>query len=94
MFQGGNLAKHGKYELRNTLKKVLDTSSYQFDKTEVTGLAVADDFMSVIHKTGFEKHPEIKDGLKRVWNSILAQTNVKRSEIIYNSYLENSNKSH
>ena len=31
-----NLAKNSKYELSNPLKKLLDTSGYQFDKTEVT----------------------------------------------------------
>ena len=56
----------------NPLKKLLETSGYQFNKTEVTGLVVVVDFTSVIHETGFEKHPEIKDGLKRVWNFILA----------------------
>ena len=38
------------YELLNPLKNLLDTSDYQFGKTEVTGLAVVVDFMSVIHK--------------------------------------------
>ena len=47
------------------MKKLLDTSDYQFDKTEVTVLAVVVDFMSLIHKTGFEKHPKIKDSLKK-----------------------------
>ena len=55
--------------------------------------------MSVIHKNGFEKHPKIKgnihkikDGLKRVWNSILAESNTKKIEIVYDSHLENSIK--
>ena len=92
MFEGGNLAKRSKHELVNSLKKLLNTSDYQFDKTKVTGLAVVVDFMSVIHKTGFEKHPKIKDGLKRVWNSIFVQSNIERIEIVYDSYLENSIK--
>ena len=92
MFECGNLVKHSKYELWNPLKKLPDTSDYQFDKTEVTGLAVAVDFMSVIHKTVFEKHQKIKDDFKRVWNSIIVQSNATRIEIVYNSYLKNSIK--
>ena len=34
--------------------------------------------MSVIHKSDFEKRQKIKDGLKRLWNSNLAQSNAKR----------------
>ena len=37
LFEGANLAKYDKDELLNPLKKLLDTSDYQFDKTEVTG---------------------------------------------------------
>ena len=73
----------------NLLKKLLDTSDYQFDKTEVTGLVVVVDFMSVIHKTG------LKGSLKRVWNCILAQINAKKIVIVIRrngSYLENSIK--
>ena len=88
MFKGDNIAKHSKYELLNPLKKLPDTSDYQFDKAEVTGLAVVVDFMSVIHKTKFGKHPKIKDSLKRVWNFILAKSKTKRIEIVYHSYLE------
>ena len=80
LFKGGNIAKHSKYELLNPLKKLLDTS--------VTGLAVALDFMSVTHKTGFGKHPKIKDSLKRVSNYILAKSKTKRIEIVHHSYLE------
>ena len=48
------------------MKKLLDTSDYQFDKTEVIELAVIIDFMAVIHKTGYERHPKInKDRLKK-----------------------------
>ena len=79
--QSKNLAKNSKYELSNPLKKLLGTSGYQLDKTEALS-AVAVDFMSMIHKTGFEKHPKIKNGLKRVWNSILAQSNAERIEIV------------
>ena len=46
--------------LLNLLKKLLDTLDYQSDKTEVTGLAAVIDFMSVIHETGFKKHPKIQ----------------------------------
>ena len=77
LFEGENLAKHSKYELWNPLKKLLDTSGCQFDKTKVTGLTFVVNFMSVIHKTGFEKHPKVKGGLTRVWNSVLAQSNGK-----------------
>ena len=55
-------------------------------------LAVAADFMSVIHKTWFEKHSKIKNGLKSVWNSVLAQSHAERIKIVYDSYLENSIK--
>ena len=44
------------------MKKLLDTSDYQFDKTEVIELAVVIDFMAVIHKTGYERHPKINKG--------------------------------
>ena len=46
--------------LLNLLKKLLDTLDYQSDKTEVTGLAAVIDFLSVIHETGFKKHPKIQ----------------------------------
>ena len=49
----GNSTKHNKYELLYPLKKLHDTSGYQFDKTEVTGLPVVAVFMSVIQKTEF-----------------------------------------
>ena len=75
---------YNKYELLNQLKELLDTSDYQFYKTEFTGLAGVVDFMSVIHKTGFEKHPKIKDGLKRVWNSNFAQSIAERIKITKN----------
>lgn len=54
MLEGEFFAKHSKYELLNSLKKLFDTSDCQFDKCEVTGLAVVVDFMSVIHKTGLK----------------------------------------
>ena len=44
----------------------------------------------MIHETGFAKHPKTKDSLKSVWNSMLAQSNAKRIEIVYDSHLENS----
>ena len=69
----------------NRLKKFLDTSDYQFYKTEFTGLAGVVDFMSVIHKIGFEKHPKIKDGLKRVWNSNFAQSIDEKIKITKNA---------
>ena len=62
----------------NSLNKFLETSGYQLDKTEVTGLALDVDFMSVIDKSGFKKRQKIKDGLKKLWNSNLAQSNAKR----------------
>ena len=46
--------------LLNLLKNLLDTLDDQSDKTEVTGLAAVIDFMSVIHETGFKKHPKIQ----------------------------------
>ena len=46
--------------LLNLLKKLVDTLDYQSDKTEVTGLAAVIDFMSVVHETGFKKHPKIQ----------------------------------
>ena len=92
MFESRNLVKHSKYELWNPLKKLLDTSDDQFGKTEVIGLTVVVDFMSVIHKTGFEKHTKVKGGLTRVWDSVLAQSNTKIIEIVYDRYLENSIK--
>ena len=76
----------------NPLKKLCNTSDYPFDKTEVTGLPVVVDCMSVIHKTGFEKHTKIKNGLKRLRNSIFVQSNAKRIEMVCDSYLENSVK--
>ena len=36
LVESKNLAKNSKYELSNPLKKLLDTSGCQFDKTEVT----------------------------------------------------------
>ena len=82
MFGDGNLAKHSKYELLNPQKKLLDTSGYQSDKTEVTLLAVVVDFLTVIHKTEFERHSKIRDSLKRVRNFILGQSKVKRINIV------------
>ena len=82
MFGDGNLAKHSKYELLNPLKKLLDTSGYQSDKTEVTLLAVVVDVLTVIHKTEFERHSKIRDSLKRVRNFILGQSKVKRINIV------------
>ena len=76
----------------NPLKKLRNTSGYPFDKTEVTKLPVVVDFMSVIHKTRFEKHTKIRDGLKRLRNSIFVQSNAKRIEMVCDSYLENSVK--
>ena len=82
MFGDGNLAKHSKYELLKPLKKLLDTSGYQSDKTEVTLLAVGADFLTVIHETEFERHSKIRDSLKRVRNFIIGQSKVKRIDIV------------
>ena len=79
MFGDGNLAKHSKYELLNPLKKLLDTSGYQSDKTEVTLLAVGADFLTVIHETEFERHSKIRDSLKRVRNLFLGKVKSKES---------------
>ena len=46
----------------------------------------------MICKTGFEKHPRIKGGLKRVCNSILAKGSTKRIETMYDNYLKISIK--
>ena len=73
--EDGNLDKHKKHELLNALEKLLDTLDYQFDKGEATGWAVVVNFMPMVRKNGFEKHPGIRDGLKRTRTSILAEIN-------------------
>ena len=43
------------------LEHFLDAPEYQFDKTVTAGISVVVDFMSLIHKIGFEKYPKVRD---------------------------------
>ena len=70
-----------------SLKQLLDTPEYQFDKTVTAGVSVIVDFMSLIRKIGFEKYPKVRDAFDGAWEIILAASNADRIKIVYDSYL-------
>ena len=43
------------------LELLFHTPEYQFDKTVTAEISVIVDFMSLIRKIGFEKHPKVRD---------------------------------
>ena len=69
------------------LKQLLDTPEYQFDKTVTAGVSVIVDFISLIHKIGFEKYPKVRGAFDGAWGIILAASNADRIKIVYDSYL-------
>ena len=74
------------------LEHFLDAPEYQFDKTVTAGISVVVDFMSLIHKIGFEKYPKVRDAFDGAWGITLATSNADRIEIVYDSYLKGSIK--
>ena len=70
-FDEGSLIKHKKHELLVPLEQLFHTPEYQFDKTVTAEISVIVDFMSLIRKIGFEKHPKVRDTFDAAWELFL-----------------------
>ena len=53
------------------LELLFHTPEYQFDKTVTAEISVIVDFMSLIRKIGFGKHPKVRDTFDAAWELFL-----------------------